>query len=89
MPFFAAACPFSLWPVPAIDSSAPAVASVDPLSGLVTAHGPGLARITATCEGAFATADKLIDRVAVVRIAAKEPVTESRLAPIGTAVWVY
>lgn len=38
-----------------------------------------------TPEGAFATADKLIDRVAVVRIAAKEPVTESRLAPVGTA----
>jgi pilus assembly protein CpaB len=29
--------------------------------------------------------DKLLDRVAVVRIAAREPVTESRLAPVGAA----
>jgi pilus assembly protein CpaB len=38
-----------------------------------------------TPEGAFPTADKLIDRVAVVRISAKEPITESRLAPVGAA----
>jgi pilus assembly protein CpaB len=38
-----------------------------------------------TPEGAYSTMDKLIDRVAVVRISAKEPVTENRLAPIGTA----
>jgi pilus assembly protein CpaB len=38
-----------------------------------------------TPEGAFATADKLIDRVATVRIAAREPITESRLAPVGAA----
>jgi pilus assembly protein CpaB len=38
-----------------------------------------------TPEGAFGTMDKLIDRVAVVRIGAKEPVTESRLAPVGAA----
>ncbi len=36
-------------------------------------------------EGAFATTDKLIDRVATLRISAKEPVTESRLAPVGAA----
>ena len=38
-----------------------------------------------TPEGAFATTEKLIDRVATVRIAAREPVTESRLAPVGAA----
>jgi pilus assembly protein CpaB len=38
-----------------------------------------------TPEGAFATTDKLLDRVAVVRIAPREPVTESRLAPVGAA----
>ena len=38
-----------------------------------------------TPEGAYTTMDKLLDRVAVVRIAAKEPVTESRLAPVGAA----
>src|SRR5262252_7245667 len=37
-------------------------------------------------EGAFEVIDdKLIGRVAVVRISAREPVTESRLAPIGAA----
>lgn len=50
-------------------SSAPAVASVDPLSGLVTAHGPGLARITATCEGAFATAELRVTLVPVAAVA--------------------
>ena len=38
-----------------------------------------------TPEGAFATTEKLIDRVAVTRIAAREPLTESRLAPVGAA----
>ena len=38
-----------------------------------------------TPQGAFATTDKLIDRVATVRISAREPVTESRLAPVGAA----
>ena len=38
-----------------------------------------------TPEGAYSSMDKLIDRVAVVRISAKEPITESRLAPVGTA----
>ena len=38
-----------------------------------------------TPQGAFATTDKLIDRVTTVRISAKEPITESRLAPVGDA----
>ena len=39
-----------------------------------------------TPEGAFpAIDDKLIGRVAVTRIAAREPITESRLAPVGSA----
>ena len=38
-----------------------------------------------TPEGAYTSMDKLLDRVAVVRIAAREPVTESRLAPVGAA----
>lgn len=38
-----------------------------------------------TPDGAFQTAEKLIGRVAVVNIAAREPITESRLAPEGTA----
>jgi pilus assembly protein CpaB len=38
-----------------------------------------------TPEGAYPSMEKLIDRVAVVRIGAREPVTESRLAPVGAA----
>src|ERR1044071_1000196 len=38
-----------------------------------------------TPDGTFATADKLTGRVAVVNIAAREPITDSRLAPEGTA----
>src|SRR5213083_1288122 len=38
-----------------------------------------------TPDGTFEAADKLTDRVAVVNIAAREPITESRLAPQGTA----
>ncbi|MDQ2974352.1 MAG: Flp pilus assembly protein CpaB [Acidobacteriota bacterium] len=38
-----------------------------------------------TPDGVFESADKLIGRVAVVNIAPREPVTESRLAPVGTA----
>jgi pilus assembly protein CpaB len=38
-----------------------------------------------TPDGAFDTPEKLAGRVAVVNIAAKEPITESRLAPEGTA----
>ena len=39
-----------------------------------------------TPEGAFpAIDDRLIGRVAVTRIAAREPITESRLAPVGSA----
>jgi pilus assembly protein CpaB len=38
-----------------------------------------------TPDGAFDTPEKLAGRVAVVNIVAKEPITESRLAPEGTA----
>jgi pilus assembly protein CpaB len=38
-----------------------------------------------TPDGAFESPEKLAGRVAVVNIAAKEPITESRLAPEGTA----
>src|SRR5688572_7598898 len=38
-----------------------------------------------TVEGTFPATEKLIDRVAMVRISAKEPITESRLAPVGAA----
>jgi pilus assembly protein CpaB len=38
-----------------------------------------------TPDGAFESPDKLAGRVAVVNIAAREPITESRLAPEGTA----
>jgi pilus assembly protein CpaB len=38
-----------------------------------------------TPDGVFESADKLVGRVAVVNIAPREPVTESRLAPVGTA----
>lgn len=38
-----------------------------------------------TPDGAFDTPEKLAGRVAVVNIAAREPITEARLAPEGTA----
>jgi pilus assembly protein CpaB len=38
-----------------------------------------------TPDGAFESTEKLAGRVAVVNIAAREPVTEARLAPEGTA----
>ncbi len=38
-----------------------------------------------TPDGIFQSVDKLVGRVAVVNIAPREPVTESRLAPEGTA----
>ena len=38
-----------------------------------------------TPDGAFDTVEKLTGRVAVVNIAAREPITEARLAPEGTA----
>lgn len=38
-----------------------------------------------TPDGTFESAEKLVGRVAVVNIAPREPVTESRLAPEGTA----
>src|SRR5712664_2759203 len=38
-----------------------------------------------TPDGTFSSTEKLTGRVAVVNIAAREPITESRLAPEGTA----
>ncbi|HEY6121864.1 MAG TPA: Flp pilus assembly protein CpaB [Pyrinomonadaceae bacterium] len=38
-----------------------------------------------TPDGSFETAEKLAGRVAVTNIAAREPITEARLAPEGTA----
>ena len=38
-----------------------------------------------TPDGAFDSAEKLAGRVAVINIAAREPITEARLAPEGTA----
>ena len=38
-----------------------------------------------TPDGTFDSADKLVGRVAVTNIAAREPITEARLAPEGTA----
>ena len=38
-----------------------------------------------TPDGAFETPEKLAGRVAITNIAAREPITESRLAPEGTA----
>jgi pilus assembly protein CpaB len=38
-----------------------------------------------TPDGAFASSEKLVGRVAVTNIGAREPVTEARLAPEGTA----
>ena len=38
-----------------------------------------------TPDGTFESADKLVGRVAVVNIPAREPITETRLAPEGTA----
>ncbi|MGH9874039.1 MAG: Flp pilus assembly protein CpaB [Pyrinomonadaceae bacterium] len=38
-----------------------------------------------TPDGAFASIEKLVGRVAVVNIAPREPITEPRLAPEGTA----
>ncbi|MDQ3665203.1 MAG: Flp pilus assembly protein CpaB [Acidobacteriota bacterium] len=38
-----------------------------------------------TPDGAFTSHEKLVGRVAIINIAAREPVTEARLAPEGTA----
>lgn len=65
-------------------SSAPAVATVDPMSGLVTATAPGTARITATSEGASAWTDL---RVALAPVASIMVTPETRtLHPQWTLV---
>lgn len=50
-------------------SSAPAVAGVDAVTGLVTANGAGLARITATCDGVSATTEVRVTLAPVAAIA--------------------
>ena len=49
-------------------STAPTIASVDPASGLVTAHGPGIARITAICEGMSAAMELRVRLAPVARV---------------------
>lgn len=65
-------------------SSAPSIADVDPASGLVTAHGPGVARITATCEGASASMELRV-RLAPVASISVTPETRA-LHPQWTVV---
>lgn len=50
-------------------SSAPGVASIDATTGLITAHGPGVARMTATCAGATAWMDVQVALATVAAIA--------------------
>ena len=65
------------------------VAKVDiPIGSKIVAEQLAVAQFprNVTPEGAFPTIDdKLIGRVATVRIGAREPITESRLAPVGSA----
>lgn len=65
-----------------------AVAKVDiPLGSKIVAEQIMVVQFPkeSTPDGAFDSADKLAGRVAVVNIAAREPITEVRLAPEGTA----
>ena len=66
------------------ESSAPSIADVDPASGLVTAHGPGVARITATCEGVSASTELRV-RLAPVASISVTPETRA-LHPQWTVV---
>jgi pilus assembly protein CpaB len=65
------------------------VAKVEiPLGSRIIAEQLGVARFPKDVapDGAFHIVDEnLLGRVAVVRIAPREPITESRLAPVGTA----
>lgn len=64
------------------------VAKVDiPLSSRITVEQLASVQLpqSATPEGAFASIDKVVGRVAVTNIAAREPLTESKLAPEGSA----
>ena len=65
------------------------IAKVDiPVGTRIIAEQLGVAQLprSAAPEGTYAKVDEnLVGRVAVQRIAAREPITESRLAPIGSA----
>lgn len=65
------------------------VAKVDiPVGSKIVAEQLAVAQFpkNVTPDGAFpAIDDKLIGRVATIRISAREPITESRLAPVGSA----
>lgn len=65
------------------------VAKVDiPVGSRIVAEQLAVAQFpkNVTPDGAFpAIDDKLIGRVATIRISAREPITESRLAPVGSA----
>ena len=65
------------------------VAKVDiPVGSKIVAEQLTVAQFpkNVTPDGAFpAIDDKLIGRVATIRISAREPITESRLAPVGSA----
>jgi pilus assembly protein CpaB len=65
------------------------VAKVDiPIGTRIIAEQLAITQVprSAAPDGTFAKLDEnLVGRVAVVRIAAREPITESRLAPIGSA----
>lgn len=65
------------------------VAKVDiPIGSKIAAEQLAVAQFprNVTPDGAFPTIDdKLIGRVATIRISAREPITESRLAPVGSA----
>jgi len=65
-----------------------AVAKVDiPLGSKIVAEQIMVVQFPkeSTPDGAYDSAEKLAGRVAVVNIAAREPITEPRLAPEGTA----
>ena len=65
-----------------------AVAKVDiPLGSKIVAEQITVVQFPkeSTPDGAFESPEKLAGRVAVMNIAAREPITESRLAPEGTA----
>ena len=65
-----------------------AVAKVDiPLGSKIVAEQIMVVQFPkeSTPDGAYDSVEKLAGRVAVVNIAAREPITEARLAPEGTA----
>ena len=65
------------------------VAKVEiPVGTRIVAEQLGMVRFPRTVlpDGTFATVDdKILGRIAVVRISLREPVTENRLAPVGSA----